>query len=507
MEAPGVRLRGLALVVEKDAGPRLALRYDPNPNKDDGGRLFRDLSPKDLAKLFSQTRAKTDQLVEVQLDGLLVVSCPAEVGEIEDDDDNVLWGEVDVERDDAPPTTSRLKRFDVLWAATAASIGDCDNAWTLESLESAARDVRAALRHEERRCGYVSRESALMLAADDTSIEALKRASSLARELAQILDGAQKTGVATTLFNGWVAVRSKLAPMALNSDAEEDSADDSNDEPPEDPASDEDDRAASAGDDDDVDPRLAAARRARRRRRRRRYRPYETLLLLESPQDTLRDLPKNAAPQLRALVAHADPFATFHAVAARAGLPLPRVYRLARHLCEWKRARVIAVVRPDAVYAPDAVPAPVPVEARDGVLASDTAVLAAFGPCKRLSDALDVLETSLTAAKPRDAATERVLALLRRGALRELHTYVLRVDAAPPPGLEAVATAARGKPPRGLAQKRPDHLRLLHVFRALSPCFDGQHSLLEMMWRQDLSQVEVDAALRAFSDLVVTVQR
>ena len=43
MEAPGVRLRGLALVVEKDAGPRLALRYDPCPDCDEG-RLFRDLS-------------------------------------------------------------------------------------------------------------------------------------------------------------------------------------------------------------------------------------------------------------------------------------------------------------------------------------------------------------------------------------------------------------------------------------------------------------------------------
>ena len=48
MEAPGVRLRGLALVVEKDAGPRLALRYDPCPDCDEG-RLFRDLSPTDLA--------------------------------------------------------------------------------------------------------------------------------------------------------------------------------------------------------------------------------------------------------------------------------------------------------------------------------------------------------------------------------------------------------------------------------------------------------------------------
>ena len=64
-----MRLRDLALVVEKDAGPRLALRYDPCPDCDEG-RLFRDLSPTDLAKLFSQPRAKTDQLVEVQLDGL-----------------------------------------------------------------------------------------------------------------------------------------------------------------------------------------------------------------------------------------------------------------------------------------------------------------------------------------------------------------------------------------------------------------------------------------------------
>ena len=145
MEAPGVRLRGLALVVEKDAGPRLALRYDPCPDCDEG-RLFRDLSPTDLAKLFSQPRAKTDQLVEVQLDGLLVVSCPAEVGDVAENEDEVVWGEVDVAADAAAPPPPRLKRFDVLWAATAARAGDLNNAWTLESLERAAKDVRAALR-------------------------------------------------------------------------------------------------------------------------------------------------------------------------------------------------------------------------------------------------------------------------------------------------------------------------------------------------------------------------
>ena len=279
MEAPGVRLRGLALVVEKDAGPRLALRYDPCPDCDEG-RLFRDLSPTDLAKLFSQPRAKTDQLVEVQLDGLLVVSCPAEVGDVAENEDEVVWGEVDVAANDAAPPPPRLKRFDVLWAATAARAGDLNNAWTLESLERAAKDVRAALRHEERRCGYVSRESAAMLAADDCSIEALKKASSLARELSQVLDGAMAHGAAAAKFNGWVAVRSRLAPMVTGGDDENaDEDDDEEDEAPGDDEhageSDEDDDpgedTASENDEDDVDPRLAAARRARRRRTRRRY--------------------------------------------------------------------------------------------------------------------------------------------------------------------------------------------------------------------------------------------
>ena len=236
MEAPGVRLRGLALVVEKDAGPRLALRYDPCPGCDEG-RLFRDLSPTDLAKLFSQPRAKTDQLVEVQLDGLLVVSCPAEVGDVAENEDEVVWGEVDVVSNEIDRPPPRLKRFDVLWAATAARAGDLNNAWTLESLERAAKDVRAALRHEERRCGYVSRESAAMLAADDCSIEALKKASSLARELSQVLDGAMAHGAAAAKFNGWVAVRSRLAPMVTGGDDE--NADEDDDEEDEAPGDDE----------------------------------------------------------------------------------------------------------------------------------------------------------------------------------------------------------------------------------------------------------------------------
>ena len=138
-------------------------------------------------------------------------------------------------------------------------------------------------------------------------------------------------------------------------------------------------------------------------------------------------------------------------------------------------------------------------------------------------DALDDLERQRV-----PDATKTVLRLLTSGHLRELHTYVLRIDGAPPPGLEAAANAAvapgagvrlslddrdddslHGRQPRPAAGDAgaPHHLRLLHIFRALSPYFDGHHALVEMMWRENLKHGEIHAALTAFSDLVVTVQR
>ena len=68
-----------------------------------------------------------------------------------------------------------------------------------------------------------------MLAADDCSIEAWKKASSLARELSQVLDGRWRTAAAAK-FNGWVAVRSRLAPMVTGGDDENDDEDDDEEE-------------------------------------------------------------------------------------------------------------------------------------------------------------------------------------------------------------------------------------------------------------------------------------
>ena len=140
-------------------------------------------------------------------------------------------------------------------------------------------------------------------------------------------------------------------------------------------------------------------------------------------------------------------------MAARTGLPLHRVYRLARHLARWKRARVVTVVRLDSTFAVDP-RAPPPQDA------PAAAVLAAFGPARRLGDALDALERGFPGGRARARAMDAVLGAVRAGHLRELHTYVLRIDGAPPPGLEAAANAAANAAYEfGAARENPDDPR------------------------------------------------
>jgi len=308
MEAAGIVLRGLALVVEKEEGPRMVFRYDPTPGVARGA-LFTALRPTDFAKLFCAKRALRGGLVELQLEDTLFVSCPTgDAAPAADAPAPVFWGDAEGGDDDGGDGDggggyggSRLKFFDVVWAATGARDGEAGV--RLERLEAVARDVSAALRHEERRCGYVSRECAAMLAAaadvhedDARRTRAQARASPLARELVDLFDGAVAGGVRVR-FNRWIAVCGRLARRAAaagdggeGDDAESDgeaasSAATSDDPDVTDDGLDASQRSFDVFDasivDAGTDPALAAARRARRDRRRRTYAPYETLLLLD----------------------------------------------------------------------------------------------------------------------------------------------------------------------------------------------------------------------------------
>ncbi|KAJ8601156.1 hypothetical protein CTAYLR_008493 [Chrysophaeum taylorii] len=426
---------GLALVVEND-GPRVVFRY---------GFGVSQLAPEAVAKLFATKRGLRDVILEVEIDGVSYLSCPRS-GTEESIEGPDLW-----EEEEEP---KRLAFFNLVWCAVER----------VEALRATVRDASGALHHEETRCGYVSREAAILVATEG-DVSAHLAASSLARELREVCE----TGAVR--FNNWIQVG-----------------------------------APRDGDEDES------------------YASYEALVLGDTPERIDAELPAAASPQLRAVVSAADPRRTFRDIADATGLGIERVYRIARHLVRWKRARVAAAVRDDAVYA---------VSPAAEVTPEMAPTLAAFGPARRFRDAVDDLR-----GKVPDPA-KAVLKALADGSLRQLHTYAHRIEPAPSAGLEEAAAAVLARRRRrdyfldeddidelpsgkhdddalsvttssSNANDTPtayDASRLLHVFKLLSPYFDGRHSLLDMSWREDVPLAEIHNVLHTFRGLVLTVQR
>ncbi|KAJ1445287.1 nitrogen permease regulator of amino acid transport activity 3-domain-containing protein [Pelagophyceae sp. CCMP2097] len=587
----GVSLIGFAVIVEDDA-PSLALRYSaPEANTSAASELFESFSDTQLAKLFGKRRCRERQ-VELQIEDVLFLSTTAVLTDdaVPTDDSAVLLS--GVEDDDAPEadgadesTWKKVAFFNVV------AVAKVSGSLSLQSLKAVATDVVAALVHEERRCSYVSRQAALMLRdrAQASSVP-------LARELDAAFRSTARGCTARATFNGWVTVCRQLHRVRVVDDDDEDA-------PARRPqshfaTSDED---WSAGDDcgaGEACDTAADARAGPAGDGPAEYAPYEALLLLDDTATVLVALPASASPELRAVVAAADATRyNFDELARLLDLPYGRVCALARHVVAWRRGRVVTKVDADMVYAvapnapvggaakrrshPDLSAATSPAPAAREAQATDEA-LAAIGAAKSFGDAVAVLARAAEARGARDArrgATEAVLALLRSGALRELHTYVVRIDdecargpggredargpggraaapqrpdglpssqdrvpstspatppeargadaarhcgagGTPPRAAVAVAQAARRAPPRAPGDvsrlhltrgdgddDRPRHLRLLHIFYALAPYFDGRTPVVEMMWRERLDRAEIFAALHAFGDLLITVQR
>jgi len=505
-------------------GPRTAFRYST------GGwsarrhaaeaPLFEALSPEAFAKLFCTKRALRGVTFELEIDDEIFVSCPttATARRRAADDDLFYWGDDDDDhtqddhhhqdkdddhhQDDGDRRTVAAAadaddpvdgeeeqpgaiEFSVVWAAGRDSLEGLGGA---EALRTTAADLAAALAHEERRVGYVSREAKVLLSAENR--DAATATSRLARELRDACDVALSRRVErprVVRVNDWIEVPlddlvDPPAPANWDDDVdhqgeeEEDlREEEENDEEEEESLRKESSsssskrqfvgRRASHGDvdDDDVffdnvslvedleafdDPNDAT--RTKRKPLlcsppRAAYRPYETLLLREADDFDDDDddddaaahekvlLPAGATPQLAALVAAADPRKSFRELAEELCLSLGRVYDLADHLVRWKRATVAGAVRPDSVYAvaPEAF---APGRRRPNDDLADA--LAAFGAASTLRDAVAKL------GDEDDARDDAVLRAIRAGFLTELHTYAIRIEGLPSADLENAAADA-----------------------------------------------------------------
>ncbi|XP_048515143.1 GATOR complex protein NPRL3 isoform X2 [Athalia rosae] len=193
-----------------------------------------------------------------------------------------------------------------------------------------------ALRHEEKRCGFLTDEIKVMVSthdevaarseeeseSDESPYELILQRSSLARDLKSVFNSLSTSGVINIMINKWIQVSFCLPQKVHQSH-----------------------KKGFIMNPEIIDRCLESLR------------PYHGLLLLIEPLDLLESLPADSAPALVRLIQMYSPLKSLQTLAADSDLSLAQVFQLTGHLVYWAKAMIIYPLCESNVYvvAPDAI--------------------------------------------------------------------------------------------------------------------------------------------------------
>ncbi|XP_047099677.1 GATOR complex protein NPRL3 isoform X3 [Schistocerca piceifrons] len=211
-----------------------------------------------------------------------------------------------------------------------------------------SKRLGVALRHEEKRCGYVSQENRIMVTAhdevasrpeedrdrgshlDDTEcpFELIVQRSALARKLRSVYEDLSTTGLVQIRINNWIEV-SFCLPQKVH-------------------------QCHCRG--IVLEPESIKRYLEFEERCLQSLKPYHGLLLLVEPSELLETLSPDSSPALVRLVQIYSPIKSLQTLAADADLTLRQVFQLTGHLVYWAKATVIFPLCENNVYvvSPDA---------------------------------------------------------------------------------------------------------------------------------------------------------
>ncbi|XP_012280656.1 GATOR complex protein NPRL3 isoform X2 [Orussus abietinus] len=193
-----------------------------------------------------------------------------------------------------------------------------------------------ALRHEEKRCGFLTEEIKMMASTHDevaarseeesdceeSPYEVILQKSLLARDLKSVFDSLCASGMVNVTINNWIQV-SFCFPQKVHHSHKKGFI---------------------------MNPRII-------KRCLNSLRPYHGLLLLTEPLELLQSLPADSAPSLRRLIQMYNPLKSLQSLAADSNLTLAHIFELTGHLVYWAKATIIYPLCESNVYviSPDAV--------------------------------------------------------------------------------------------------------------------------------------------------------
>ncbi|XP_008214795.1 GATOR complex protein NPRL3 isoform X2 [Nasonia vitripennis] len=295
-----------------------------------------------------------------------------------------------------------------------------------------SRRLGIALRHEERRCGFLTEEIKIMVSthdevaarseeesdSDESPYETILQKSSLARDLKSIFNSLSTSGIINIMIDKWIQV-SFCLPQKVHQTHKKGFV---------------------------VDPEIID-------RCLNSLRPYHGLLLLTEPTDLRDSLPTDHSPALCRLIQMYNPLKSLQTLAADSDLTLAQVFQLTGHLVYWAKATIIYPLCESNVYvvSPDAVLTNRMLEAFSEQFPGMCLlqVISEFSLPTSISQKLN----PLSQPQQQTQLVKIIIWLLKNHLLLQLHTYVQYM-----PTVHGRSSVNIADAPNGLSSSPPDTL-------------------------------------------------
>ncbi|KAJ1529543.1 hypothetical protein ONE63_006315 [Megalurothrips usitatus] len=301
---------------------------------------------------------------------------------------------------DTPSHTILINMVFALHATASHSIVKC--------YYDLSKRLGVALRHEEKRCAYVTQETKIMVTAHDefsarqiesnvdgveSAFDIILQRSTLAKQLKGVFQDLIQTGLIRLRINNWLQV-SFCLPQKVHQIHFH--------------------RKNCIIEPEAIDRCLQSLR------------PYHGILLLVELSELLESLPPDASPALLRLVQVHSPLKSLQTLSADADLTLAQVFQLTGHLVYWAKATIIYPLCESNVYviAPDA-----PTDQSSQLVERFSEQFPGMSLLQTMSEfslptSIGQIVSPLSGSQAQNQLTQTVAWMLRHRLLLQLHTYV-----------------------------------------------------------------------------------
>jgi len=353
----------------------LRVNAEPTNIKDDQLTGFTD---EILANMFAVSNQLCTSKFELKVNDVRFVGHPVSLEPCKDEDGH--W-------------TSNITMFHVVFALKAVAKYS-----VVQSYHELSQRIGLAIRHEEKRVGYLSKQTKILISAMDEVVNLPEdqqehlfslstQRSSLAKDVQSIYHSLCSTGEVRLYLNKWIEISFCLPQKVYQLNQPHTF----------------------------VEPETIFECLEE-------LRPYHTLLFLVDKNDLLESLSTDASAAMRRLIRQSSPLKSFRTLSIDCDLSLMQVFQLTGHLLYWGKATAIYPICESNVYVlSDNTPIPIPQNLTER-----------FADCFKGEILLEQLATfslptGIQVPPPlslhQSKMTEIIAWLLRHGFIFQLHTY------------------------------------------------------------------------------------